>query len=61
MNRRTKYVSLQKPQSEIILHIMAYPRNKFKKFHIDSYNAEDTNVNAVRDSISVARFLPLKS
>ncbi|PWU79046.1 MAG: hypothetical protein DLM72_19370 [Candidatus Nitrosopolaris wilkensis] len=30
MNRRTKYVSLQKPQSEIILHIIAYPRNKFK-------------------------------
>ncbi len=39
-----------------------YPRNKFKKFYIGSYNAKDTGVNAQkqRDSTSAARFLPLE-
>jgi|GraSoiStandDraft_11_1057310.scaffolds.fasta_scaffold4272018_1 hypothetical protein len=34
-----------------------YPRNKFKKFHIGSYNAKDTGVNALKlgDSTSAAK------
>jgi hypothetical protein len=40
-----------------------YPRNKFKKFHIGSYNAKDTGVNALKqgDSTSAASFLSIET
>ena len=37
-----------------MLHIMAsetYPRIKFEKFHLGSYNAEYTDVNAVKQRL----------
>ena len=39
-----------------MLHIMAsetYPRIKFEKFHLGSYNAEDTDVNAVKQRLQI--------
>lgn len=38
-----------------------YPRIKFKKFHLGSYNAEDTDVNAVEQRLqSFTSFMPLE-
>lgn len=39
-----------------------YPRNKFKKFYIGSYNAKDTGVNALKqgDSTSAATRVDVK-
>ena len=35
-----------------------YPINKFKKFHIGSYNAKDTGVNALKQGDSTSAKLP---